>query len=490
MSAEKSFLQAICETPEDDAPRLVFADWLEDHGDAVRAEFIRTQCRLAAMSPWDDGYDELAERARQLSDEHGKMWGKPVAKFTTNVIFRRGFVDGVIMTARKFLDVADGLFAAAPLQSLCPLQVRKFWTQLIASPHLSRLRALDLESCALGVGRTDSVAACEHLADLRELNVGSNRAKRGAVAVLRSTMLGNLRRLSVHKNEVTDAAAEALAEADRFPHLRRLDLASNELTADGARRLAAAAWLGRLEELRLSGNPIRDEGVEALAASEVWTGLRTLSLRGCGLTQASARHVAACGRLARLRELSLPMSPGEGALGELARSPHLVELRCLDLKSTEVSEADADALVRSPLAPRLRSLKLADASGAVQKVVLSARSLSGLTGLAISGRRASPADGVVGKWLREAAHLENLTHLDVSYCKLGDADVAELARCPHFARLVALDLSSNAVTAAGFRALAESPHLNALKRLGAGWVLEPEVMTLLKARFGTVRGSL
>jgi uncharacterized protein (TIGR02996 family) len=38
---EKAFLRDISANPEDDAPRLIFADWLEEQGDAARAEFSR-----------------------------------------------------------------------------------------------------------------------------------------------------------------------------------------------------------------------------------------------------------------------------------------------------------------------------------------------------------------------------------------------------------------------------------------------------------------
>ena len=42
------FLAAICANPDDDAPRLVYADWLDEHGDP-RGEFIRVQVELAAL---------------------------------------------------------------------------------------------------------------------------------------------------------------------------------------------------------------------------------------------------------------------------------------------------------------------------------------------------------------------------------------------------------------------------------------------------------
>ncbi len=50
-SDRDSFLTAICESPADDLPRLVYADWLEENGEADRAEFIRVQCALAKMEP-------------------------------------------------------------------------------------------------------------------------------------------------------------------------------------------------------------------------------------------------------------------------------------------------------------------------------------------------------------------------------------------------------------------------------------------------------
>src|SRR5205823_3346972 len=35
----------IADAPDDDAPRLVYADWLDEHGQPERAEFVRLVCR-------------------------------------------------------------------------------------------------------------------------------------------------------------------------------------------------------------------------------------------------------------------------------------------------------------------------------------------------------------------------------------------------------------------------------------------------------------
>lgn len=44
-----ALLRTILERPDDDAPRLVYADWLEENGQQNRAEFIRLQLWSAAM---------------------------------------------------------------------------------------------------------------------------------------------------------------------------------------------------------------------------------------------------------------------------------------------------------------------------------------------------------------------------------------------------------------------------------------------------------
>lgn len=45
MTAADSLLRAVCERPFDDGPRLVYADWLDEHGERERerAEYIRLQ---------------------------------------------------------------------------------------------------------------------------------------------------------------------------------------------------------------------------------------------------------------------------------------------------------------------------------------------------------------------------------------------------------------------------------------------------------------
>jgi uncharacterized protein (TIGR02996 family) len=56
-----TILRAVLRDPVDDAPRLVYADWLEDHGQPERAEFIRLQCGLPKL---EGIYGELEKETK------------------------------------------------------------------------------------------------------------------------------------------------------------------------------------------------------------------------------------------------------------------------------------------------------------------------------------------------------------------------------------------------------------------------------------------
>lgn len=79
-----AFLASIRSSPTDDSPRLIFADWLEEHGQVERGEFIRVQVELAArrkakgLRPeareLPDGCLELADRECELLTDNYLAW--------------------------------------------------------------------------------------------------------------------------------------------------------------------------------------------------------------------------------------------------------------------------------------------------------------------------------------------------------------------------------------------------------------------------------
>lgn len=77
MSERDAFLAAILESPDDDGPRLIFADYLEENGDPARGEFIRIQCAIARLpaGKWEVVSDPGGEMHRvrwSVPDEEGR----------------------------------------------------------------------------------------------------------------------------------------------------------------------------------------------------------------------------------------------------------------------------------------------------------------------------------------------------------------------------------------------------------------------------------
>lgn len=62
---------AVIADTENDLPRLVYADWLDEHGDPARAAFIRTQIALHDKHPADPDFTdhEVSRRVGYLFEE-------------------------------------------------------------------------------------------------------------------------------------------------------------------------------------------------------------------------------------------------------------------------------------------------------------------------------------------------------------------------------------------------------------------------------------
>src|SRR5215211_7281474 len=90
----EQLLRAVFEHPEDDAPRLAYADWLDESGgDPERAAFIRVQCKLARLPPGDARAAELARAEAKLLRGRKLRWRAHLPRFRHVVWgdFSRGF---------------------------------------------------------------------------------------------------------------------------------------------------------------------------------------------------------------------------------------------------------------------------------------------------------------------------------------------------------------------------------------------------------------
>jgi uncharacterized protein (TIGR02996 family) len=270
-------LAAVLAAPEDDAPRLVLADWLQERGDP-RGELISIQCLLAAGPEFPTQRRSLKQREQELLAEHGERWSAPVDGLASEHKLRRGFIDEVHASAKKLLPAAAGLFAQEPVSFLDLSGLAKNDCKTIAgSPWLAQVRRLRLRGELKNPGVT-ALAASPHLMSLTSLNLGQSGIGSAGAGALAGARIRGLRSLSLSGNPLTDEGLIALLATPLLARCRRLYLARCRLSDLAAKELASASHLDQLSGLCLGGNAIGDEGAIALAKSPYLKHLRRLEL--------------------------------------------------------------------------------------------------------------------------------------------------------------------------------------------------------------------
>src|SRR4051794_33447884 len=119
MSLEEAFLRDICANPDEDAPRLIYADWLDEQGEpagVARAGFIRAQIALAIPQTEEREKKALVGRQDALLKKWRATWTKPFRKMFARCEFRRGFIEQVTIHADTFLEHGPNLITRLPLR--------------------------------------------------------------------------------------------------------------------------------------------------------------------------------------------------------------------------------------------------------------------------------------------------------------------------------------------------------------------------------------
>jgi len=209
-STEDGLLRAIVTEPDDDTHRLVYADWLDDHGDPVRAEFIRAQVQLARDPTDSPERRTLAFRARQLLDQHEAEWAAVLEGLASEWTFRRGFIEVIRLHQERLVGCAQ-LFAHLPIRILAIHGLEGRIGPLADLPPSPQVLALDLTG--------------------NQLNLD------GLQGLQFARPFSGLERLSLQFNHLDDAAIPLLTAADFCRRTGLLRLGGNYLSETGRNRL-------------------------------------------------------------------------------------------------------------------------------------------------------------------------------------------------------------------------------------------------------------
>lgn len=362
MNERAQLFETILANPDDDHPRLVFADWLEENGEPARAEFIRVQIEYARLKSWEPRRTGLVERATELLVESGSAWRLPFLE-SREQVFNRGFVDEVHLSASRFLESSEDIFRNTPLFTarLSDLQVQG--TDLLESHALYLLRGIDLADDPWG----DSIGLTwddpeDHAS--RQLDFGFDPQ----MLLMEFPLLQSLKLTGY----LCSAFWEGLSrDVFRFPKLRELHLRSPFFRTSTLEQLLLHPALSRLTSLAVSGSdnhPLwalwRAAGVRILTTRTQMSTLHNLRLSGQQIGDGGLRCLAEWPGLANVESLSLALndmgSTGTTAIEVFAESPYTGKLRSLSLERNPLGDAGVRELLEWPGMAGLRYLALND----------------------------------------------------------------------------------------------------------------------------------
>ncbi len=223
--------KAVVADPDNDQPRLMMADWLDELGDP-RGEFIRIQIRLARDRLSDPERIRLEQQQRELLQAHRRRWNGPLHQHlctTTDLrvqgrrgglrgwTYQRGFASEITVDAAAFVAWCDRILEIGPIQQIRFVNLYPLQDTVLGLPALAQMRSISLGSKSpnrhLDGSLVGAVASSKQLSQLRSLNISRCYITRPcAIGLTESPALGRLERLVVKDCPMTVASARMLVE--------------------------------------------------------------------------------------------------------------------------------------------------------------------------------------------------------------------------------------------------------------------------------------
>jgi uncharacterized protein (TIGR02996 family) len=370
MTDRQALLAAIRAHPDEDTPRLAFADLLDERGDTFFshwAALIRTQIEAAALERFSPRWLELVQRQRELFALRMKEWTPAWDSRLGPMAYRRGFREAASFAGDGFEAAADRVFASNPIRSVGIRGLAsprgKFLSGITDYPGLAFVETLDLRENWLRWVTRFLGRAAEGMPRLRALGLGRMELSASDAAdLLNLPGVGGVTALDLSENPLfrshTHGRPETLFHAPVMDRVRWLDLSDTSTTPLVLVALGHSPRLKNLKMLNLARtvrtdpagapiDPIGLSGAQVLGTSPAVRGVEYLDLTGHWLGANSVRALATS--LSNVRELLLAGNDlGDEGAAVLAECSQFGNLRRLELDGNRITTLGTAALLASP----------------------------------------------------------------------------------------------------------------------------------------------
>jgi uncharacterized protein (TIGR02996 family) len=456
-SDDAHFLDAVRTSPDDDEPRLVYADLLQQRN-SPWGELIVVQCAIArhqkSGDTMSDAYAALLRSERAVLATRDEWWNTELG-YPDVVSFSRGFPDDVRFANATELKAAQPWLRHFPALSMIRVNlVEGEVLRLYTIDHLPTRGLLLLPQAEPSPGYMldflDAGVLATWLAkvapQLETFGIHGDVEERALVKLLRSTVLASIKRLILTDGRVRNLAffdqcvarpEEVILDANllnwivvppaAFQDLRRFSVHNTRVPMS-----YIVALVGRSSNLRslIAGGSRLDEYASLLnPATTALDGLEQLDISSSNLTPVMLRPMA----------------------------ERFTQLADLDIGANALNDEDVATLMTAA-APNLR------------RIGLSKNDDIGPASIEAIAKRAV-----------------NIETLALWHTRVGDRGAEIIASSPIFSTLRTLELSNAGLTPKGVEALASSSTLPSVLRLevSAGEVGDA-ALPMLRERFAIV----
>ncbi|HKA08337.1 MAG TPA: TIGR02996 domain-containing protein [Gemmataceae bacterium] len=283
MSDRDAFLAAIHDAPDDDAPRLVFADWLEENGQSERAELIRIQIKMHREREQNARVTlRLAKLFLRQKALFSLPWADSARRCGANLLgtHSRGFPDRMTMSAQEFaaagLDVVEWI---GPRTHIRLHECAGMMERVASQISLRYVRSLSISQLGEHPHTDADVAAflrSPYLSGLMELHIAPWMSLQGEIPA-----------------PLTSEVARSIAAAPSITRLHTLSVSDIRIGVDGFAALTGATNLASLRVLVVGVYGLGEFAMGPLLAEHRLSGLESFVVTG-EVTQAVYDRLTEC----------------------------------------------------------------------------------------------------------------------------------------------------------------------------------------------------
>ncbi len=442
MNDTEAFLRKIRENPDDDAPRLVFADYLDEQAQCssgkeakeqaqwaafIRAGVAKKRETVADISYWSKckGIDFSSDcrLAKELIPEQIRVWQFPhmtSARWTASC----GFYDELEIRFRELVEVRDAIFDSLfPIRKLFVYHFLNEWASISGHPVLSLIREL-------------------------ETSVDDRWTKDKLEVLCNDPQLRGLSSLNIEYAEIEDIVA-VLKDNENFPNLRRLVVPVDDL--NNFAKLLEYPVAAKLESIssQYASSEVSVRCTQLLSTAPLVKTLRTLVIDDSfGKTPKRGKW----GAFQNLQKLKLSVDKSEDWIDRFLESQNWQTLKQLDIQGKHLppNVLDYFEMVEDEL-----MLNLVDLNREQLEGILSSEVMSKVKGVQIRGRHINLAIEVLSQ-NDAAVNLRSLEFVAEDGIKKPVAFYQTLSTSPVFANLLNLR-TTESIPLSGLKYLEDSP---------------------------------